>query len=141
MKLVLKRFDFRDKSTIGELSIDCKAFCNICEDKDRGLDSRMPLAQLKQMKVPAETAIPYGTYKVIINWSPRFKRMLPLLLDVPAFEGVRIHTGNTHKDTEGCLLTGKDTKQGTVGNSRYWFNKLMPILTSTKEDIYITITR
>ena len=128
MRLTLGRFDFREQSTIGHFYIDRNYFCDICEDKDRGLDAKMSQAQLEKTKIKGVTAIPYGTYEVVITWSPRFKKMLPLLKNVPAFEGVRIHTGNTHKDTEGCLLVGKDTKQGTISNSRYWFNKLMPIL-------------
>ena len=128
MRLTLGRFDFRENSTIGHLYINKGYFCDICEDKDRGLDSKMPKEQLEKMKIKGVTAIPYGTYEIVITWSPRFKRMLPLLKEVPVYEGVRIHTGNKHQDTDGCLLTGKDTKQGTVSNSRYWFNKFMPIL-------------
>jgi hypothetical protein len=80
--------------------------------------------------VPGETAIPYGTYGVIINWSPRFNRPLPLLLEVPDFSGIRIHPGNTAKDTEGCILVGDgfSADHKAVLNSRVTFNKLFPLL-------------
>lgn len=143
MRLRLGRFDFRENSTIGNLYIDSKYFCDICEDKDRGLDSKMPKEQLEKMKIKGVTAIPYGTYEIVITWSPRFKRMLPLLKEVPVYEGVRMHPGNTHKDTDGCLLTGKDTKQGTVSNSRYWFNKFMPVLEAGLQEgrVFIDIVK
>ena len=142
-QLLLQRFDFRDESTISHLFLDGSPFCDICEDKDRGLDSKMSLAEIKRLKVPGKTAIPYGEYEIIITYSPRFKKNLPLLLKVPGYEGVRMHPGNTHKDTDGCLLPGKDSKNGTVYNSKYWFNKLMPILEKAlkTEKVFIKITK
>jgi hypothetical protein len=96
MKLTLKRIKFSPKSTVGELYIDDKMFCYTLEDVVRD-----------GPKVSGKTAIPYGKYKVIIDYSNRFKKDMPHLLNVPGFEGIRIHSGNTSEHTEGCLLLGK----------------------------------
>lgn len=101
---------------------DGKNWCYILEDEDRGLYNSMDESAIKRQKVPGQTAIPYGTYEVTITYSPRFKRTLPLLNGVKAFSGIRIHSGNTAADTEGCLLPGVNDKVGQVSNSRYWFN-------------------
>lgn len=124
MKLRLERKYKKERYTIGKLYINGKPFCETLEDKDRGLKKEMPEEQLRKMKVKAETAIPSGTYNVIITYSPKYKKTMPLLLGVPAYEGVRIHSGNTHKDTEGCILVGENKEVGKVLNSRYTFNKL-----------------
>lgn len=106
MHLTLERKYFNEHSTVGELYIDGKFFCHILEDQDRGLDSGMSLEQLKSMKVKGQTAIPTGCYEIKITYSPRFKVNMPLLLDVPAYSGIRMHVGNDDGDTEGCLLPG-----------------------------------
>jgi len=113
MKLLLKREEFTDASTVGELFVDGVHECFTLEDVVR-----------TGPKVHGETAIPKGTYEVIITQSPRFKRRLPLLVKVPGFEGIRIHPGNTAKDTEGCLLVGTGKTSNMVTNSRVAFNKL-----------------
>lgn len=141
MQLTLKRKEFGKDYTISQLYINNSYFCDTCEDVDRGLKSTDTLSQIKKVKIPEKTAIPYGQYEITLTYSPRFRKILPLLNNVPGFEGVRIHTGNSHLDTEGCLLVGKNTGKGIVSNSRYWFNKLMPILTNTKEKIFINITK
>lgn len=107
-QLVLTRTTFTDNSTIGELTIDGKFICYILEDKDRKLESG-------GKKIFGETAIPRGTYEIIINWSNRFQRQMPLLLNVPQFEGIRIHGGRevvTNKDTSGCLISCFKTEKG-----------------------------
>lgn len=124
MKLKLQRIARKERYTIGKLYLNGKYFCDTLEDRDRGLSQEMPEEQLRKMKVKAETAIPSGTYNVIITYSPKYKKPMPLLLGVPAYEGVRIHSGNTHKDTEGCILVGENKEVGKVLNSRYTFNKL-----------------
>jgi hypothetical protein len=106
MNLKLVRKEFTSVSTIGELSIDGKFFCFVLEDKDRGLTQSETLTSIKIKKIFGVTAIPYGKYKVVLSESPHFKRLLPEILNVKGYTGVRIHRGNTDKDTLGCLIVG-----------------------------------
>ena len=106
--------------TIGLLYVNGKFVCNTLEDTDRGLTSSMTKEQIADVKVKGKTAIPVGTYPVIMSYSPRFKRQMPLLCGVKGFEGIRIHSGNTANDTEGCILCGKNTEVGKVTNSKFW---------------------
>lgn len=132
MKLKLIRKDFTDKSTIGELYVNDKFECFILEDV------------VRDTKIKGETAIPYGTYDVVITYSPRFGCHLPLLLNVPNFSGIRIHKGNTRKDTEGCLLPGASKGVDVVYQSAVAFNKLYPQLVEAdknKEKITIEVTK
>lgn len=115
MILRLNRLEFGETYTIGELYVDGKWECYTLEDKVR------PAGE----KVYGQTAIPVGQYKVIVNVSNRFKRLLPLLLDVPQFEGVRIHPGNRPEDTEGCILVGRKKDNGTILESRLAFTPLL----------------
>lgn len=117
MKLSLQRFEFTEQSTIGRLSVNGEGFCVTLEDKDRRLE-------FGGEKVYGKTAIPRGTYKVVIDFSNRFKRELPRLLNVPGFEGIRIHPGNAPEDTEGCILIGANWRKDWVTDSRATFNKL-----------------
>ena len=112
MELVIKRLYRTENSTIGELTVDGVFECFTLEDKER------------DVKIKGETAISKGTYKIIINRSNRFKRLLPLLINVKNFEGVRIHSGNTNHDTEGCILVGKTRGKDFIGQSRKAFDKL-----------------
>jgi hypothetical protein len=145
MELVLTRKYFTDTSTVSELSVNGTFFCHILEDVDRGLTSSMSLDEIKQKKVFAKTCIPYGKYKVINSYSPRFKKYLPLLLNVPGYAGIRIHPGNRHTDTAGCLLPGKYNSKtpNFVGSSVVTFNSLMKLITQAekKEEIIISITK
>lgn len=144
MELLLVRKWFTNNSTIGELSVDGKFFCYILEDKDNGLDDEMPLDSINARKVHGLTAIPTGRYETIVNMSNRFKIMLPLLLKVKGYEGVRIHPGNFPKDTEGCLLPGKTKGADAVYQSKDAFNPLFILLKEAiakAEHIYITIKR
>lgn len=109
MKLELNRVAKKPLYTIGRLFVDGKYFCDTLEDRCRDLD--------KEEKVMHETAIPEGVYEVIVNVSAKFKRKLPLLLNVPHFTGIRIHKGNTDKDTSGCILVGENKQTGRVINS------------------------
>ena len=79
-----------------------------CEDEDRGLHIGMTDKELRELKVAKETAIPYGRYRVKRTWSPKFERTMMLVCDVPGFVGIRIHAGNSEKDTDGCVLVGLD---------------------------------
>lgn len=120
MKLELKRIALKDTYTIGRLYIDGEYFCDTLEDKVRDLS--------QEKKVPGETAIPAGTYKVIVNDSPRFKRKLPRLLNVPHFDGILIHRGNTPEDTSGCILVGENKQIGRVINSTIYEERLVELL-------------
>lgn len=126
MKLLLKRIALKEKYTIGKLYIDGEYFADTLEDP------------VREEKIYGETAIPKGTYKVTITLSPRFRRWLPLLHDVPNFEGVRIHRGNTPEDTHGCILVGQNKIKGQVVNSAYTEIELMKRLKGEK-DITIEI--
>ena len=137
MKLEVKRIAKQSTYTIGKLFIDGEYFCDTLEDVCRGLTQNMTEAQIAQIKVKGQTAIPSGTYKVDITFSQKFKKYLPILENVKGFEGIRIHSGNDSDDTEGCLLVGKNKAKGQVLESRDTFNKLMSKIWNDKN---ITIT-
>lgn len=148
MELKIERKILTDNCTIGKLYIDNKYFCDTLEDKVRD-SNKSGQFDGSEKKIHGQTAIPYGTYKVVMNIvSPKFKDRpwakpyggkLPRLLNVPSFDGVLIHVGNTVKDTLGCILVGKHNGGETISQSTYTFNQLMSILTKTKESISITI--
>ena len=140
MKIELVRIAFKDTYTIGKLYVDGKYECDVLEDVDRGLDSSMSESEILKRKVKGETAIPTGHYVINITYSPKYKRMMPLLLDVKGFSGIRIHSGNTAKDTEGCLIVGKNKKVGMVLESRDTYKRLFKMMQDQKE-ITIDITR
>jgi len=121
MLITIKRLHKTEASTIGELLVDGVFECFTLEDTER------------EVKIKGETAIKEGKYKVIINKSNRFKRLLPLLLNVPEFEGVRIHSGNTNHDTEGCILVGQTKSKNFIGKSRKAFNALFKKMQVAKE--------
>lgn len=134
MELKLNRIFPGSSATIGELLVNDKYLCDTLEDRVR------PEGE----KVYGKTAIPEGTYEVKLTYSPRFKKILPEILNVPNFSGIRIHTGNSSKDTEGCILVGTwdGEKEDWVGNSRIAFDELMSLLeeaTNNKEKITITV--
>lgn len=104
-----------EERTLGKLYINNEFFCDTIEDKYRDLS--------KEKKVYGETCIPFGTYKVIINMSPKYGRLMPRLLDVPHFDGILIHSGNTEQDSAGCIICGKRSGQKVI-NSRDTFNRL-----------------
>lgn len=141
MDILLKRIAKRDSYTIGKLYINNNYFCDTIEDKDRALTQQMDSAAIQKIKVYAKTAIPTGKYQVVMTYSSRFKKVMPLLLNVPGFSGIRIHSGNTANDTEGCIITGQNKVVGKVINSRVTTDKLYSIIKKacTKEKIYITI--
>ena len=131
MKLTLQRYLFADDYTMGLLFIDGFYFCDTIEDKFRGND-------LSKTKVAGETCIPYGVYDVKITYSPKYKKNMPQILDVPYFTGVRVHSGNSAKDSSGCVICGIKSKNGEVLESRKTYNALMKRL-ETANNIKIDI--
>ena len=127
MKLTLKRIALRPTYTIGKLYIDDNYFCDKLEDAVRDLNKDGKFDN-GEKKIKGKTAIPYGTYEIKWTYSPRFKKYTPQLMNVPSFEGIRIHAGNSSKDTEGCLLLGENKKVGMVLNSKATIAKFCPII-------------
>lgn len=134
MELKLNRIFLGSSATIGELLVNDKYLCDTLEDRVR------PEGE----KVYGKTAIPEGKYEIELTHSSRFKKILPEILNVPNFSGIRIHTGNSSKDTEGCIIVGTwdGEKEDWVGNSRIAFDELMSLLeeaTNNKEKVTITV--
>ena len=127
MKIKLKRIALKKDYTIGKLYIDDVYFCDTLEDAVRDLNKNGKFDN-GEKKIYSQTAIPYGTYEVKWTYSPRFKKHTPQLINVPQFEGIRIHAGSYSKDTEGCILLGENKKVGMVLNSRVTINKFYPII-------------
>src|SRR5574337_480152 len=119
MLLLLSRDLFTDSSTIGTLSVDGVLQCQTLEDTDRHLEAG-------GTKIYGQTAIPRGTYEVIVDWSPRFQKNMPHVLDVPQFEEIRIHPGNAPEDTEGCILVGLRRGVDFIYQSVVAFSLLLP---------------
>lgn len=138
MNLILKREYFGDTFTVGKLYKDDQYIGYTLEDKVREVAGE-PVETWKQF---GNTAIPAGTYNVSITMSNRFKMKLPLLHDVPGFEGVRIHTGNSSKDTEGCILVGSiwDGKSDWVGGSKTAFSPLLAMIEESTTPVTIKIS-
>lgn len=141
MKLRLERKYFKETYTIGNLYINGSFFSNTLEDKNRDVNKNGKFDN-GETKVYGETCIPFGTYKIILTMSPKFKRELPRLLNVPSFEGVLIHRGNTAKDSAGCILIGENKAVGKVLNSTLYEERLIKIMRnaiSRGEEITIEI--
>lgn len=152
MEILVKRIARKNLYTIGKMYIDGVYFADTLEDKDRGLKQTMSLSEIKKIKVPGETAIPEGAYKVTTSVvSPKFSKKefykqvcngkLPRLLNVPGFEGILIHVGDGPKAqnlTEGCLLVGQNKIVGQLVNGKETFKKLINKLKGVS-DITITI--
>jgi len=128
MEIVISRRWRGVNSTVSTVVVNGKAHQFILEDRDRGLRSDMEPDQIKSEKIYGRTAIPSGRYQVQITYSNRFKRLLPILVGVPGFAGIRIHPGNRHNNTDGCLLPGKtywkEEQDFVVGTSRTAFEDL-----------------
>lgn len=141
MELRVERLWPRENYTVGRLYVNNEFFSNTLEDKiiDK---NKNEIFDNGEKKVYGESAIPYGKYKVVYNYSPKFGRNLPRLLDVPHFEGILIHPGNTAKDSFGCILVGKNTSKGMLSESRYTSDKLNEIIDAAQkrgEEITIEI--
>lgn len=130
MDIHLQRSATDEGKTFGELIVDGVFQCYTLEDA------------IRDVKVPGMTAIPAGRYRVRLTLSNRFKKVLPLLVDVPNFEGIRIHSGNTEHDTEGCILVGRYKAATGVTQSRAAMDTLMGMLRmadAVGEPIWITV--
>lgn len=134
MEIVVDRKWKKDTYTISNVYIDGVFFSNSIEDTDRGLNNSMSLEEVKSKKVYGETAIPTGSYVLKMTYSNRFGTRawaskyggrVPEVLNVKGFSGVRIHPGNTAKDTLGCILVGKNNVKGKVTNSTSYYHKLL----------------
>lgn len=137
MKLLLKRKYKAATYTIGDLYVDGRFFCNTIEDTARDLPLRCPDTPFGRQcrcreKMYARTAIPTGIYRVTMEHSPRFKRVLPCLHNVPHFLGILIHSGNTEKDSAGCIIVGRNTVKGKVTESRKTSDALNTLLGKEK---------
>lgn len=134
MELRLIRRWFSDDCTIGTLYVGNLWECYTLED----------LVREPGVKAPKETAIPYGRYRVVIDWSNRFQRMMPHVLDVPMFSGIRIHAGNTDEDTEGCILVGRERGEECIRLSRMAFNDLFAKIIAARdreEEIWLSVEK
>ena len=140
MEIKLIRDTFTPEYTLGKMYIDGEYFCETVEDTDRGLRDDMHIEDIVKAKVYGKTAIPYGRYKVLVNESAKFKRMLPLLVNVKGYAGIRIHRGNNAEDSLGCILPGLVRTANGVGLSTKAELALMKRLEGQKE-VYITITK
>lgn len=143
MELLLKRRQFTDSSTIGDLYVNGKFECYVLEDVDRQLNSTMDEEEILFHKIQDDTAIPYGRYEVAENYSKRFQRVLPILIGVKGFAGIRIHPGNTPEQTHGCLLPGTTEGTNQILNSKLAFSRLNEQIAEAlrKEKVFIEIVR
>ncbi len=132
MELLVRRIWKTDRTTIGELLIDGDHFCYTLED----------VVRPPGVKVPKETAIPEGRYRLVIDFSQRYQRDMPHVLDVPMFTGIRLHAGNTEADTEGCIIVALHRRVNRVEESKFAFDALFSILSGVQkrgEEMWITI--
>ncbi|MBQ8888245.1 MAG: hypothetical protein IJY59_02000 [Bacteroidaceae bacterium] len=141
MELKLIRHWPKATYTIGRLYIDGKYFCDTLEDRVVDVN-RNGTFDGAEKKVYAESAIPYGLYRIEYTHSPRFGRKLPRLINVPSFTGILIHPGNTAKDSAGCILVGKNTKVSKLtqsANTSRNLNKLIDAAIKNGETVTIEI--
>lgn len=137
MKLILQRTMCGPECTLGTLSVDGLFQCYALEDTQRGNGDP---ATVTDWKIKDESAIPKGTYDVIVTYSQRFQRDMPLLVNVPGFAGIRIHSGNTTDDTSGCILVGTTQNKHSVGQSRIAFDVLFTkIMRALEKDEVVSI--
>ena len=133
MNLVLRREESSSTCTHGKLFVEDQFDCFTLED----------VVRLEGEKISGQTAIPAGRYRVVLTFSNRFQRILPLLLDVPNYTGIRIHAGNSSGDTEGCILVGQERGPTTVMRSRAALNvlqfKIEEAIVVKGEEVWIEI--
>lgn len=142
MEITLDRAWKKDGYTISRLFINGERVCEALEDTDRGLKQSMSLDEIKKLKIYGKTAIPSGRYKVVMSYSPKFKKVLPEVLDIVGYSNVRIHAGNTAKDTCGCVLPGLNVRKGAVLYSTKWTNVIISEISSAikrGEEVWLNI--
>ncbi len=123
MHIKAHRNVFTENTTISNVTVNGDFLCFFLEDKDRKLEDG-------GTKVFGKTAIPRGFYEIVMDYSPKYKKNMPHILDVPQFEGIRIHPGNKEDDTEGCLIPGMDYKTDWVSESKVAYEKLLSLMLS-----------
>lgn len=133
MKLLIERREFNKNSTQGKLYVNGVYLADTLEPTDRGLDAGMTSTQIADIKINGKTAIPYGNYAITLEYSPRFKRILPTINDVKCFEGVRIHAGNSYQDTAGCVLLGERVQKDIIANSRQMVDRIQQMIVNSIE--------
>ena len=140
MEIIVQRETYTNDSTIGTLTYGGSK-CYTLEDKVRDVNKDGDLNDIGESKVYGETTIPSGRYQVVITFSNRFKKQLPLLINVKGFEGIRIHAGNTKEDTSGCILLGLGKKANMITESKNAMSIFMPWLQKTlkKNKVFIKI--
>lgn len=139
MNLEVKRNEFTDISTIGDFYINNEKICYVLEDCDREIEG----LDVSKWKIDKKTCIPRGTYRVTVDWSNRFGQFMIHILDVPGFTGIRIHGGNTHEDTDGCPLAGKNKSINKVYNCQEINKSILRMVIQAlkaKEDVFITFS-
>lgn len=144
MHLHLQRDIFGESFTLGVLTVDGKSFGFTVEDTDRRLHQNMSLEEIRQLKVSGRTCIPTGRYRVLRTWSPKFRKEMLLVADVPGFRGIRVHPGNSHEDTAGCILPGleRDAGKGVVFKSRAaweWLDREVEKVLDRGEVVWLTV--
>lgn len=151
MELLLNRRWKKDTYTIGEFFINGKKFSETCEDKDRGLTNKMSLAEIKSKKIYGKTAIPTGTYEIKMTYSAKFANRpfakpyggkVVEIMNVPGYQGVRMHPLNTAEDSLGCVGLGRNLEKGKVLQSTAYYLKFVNeyILPVIKKGEKITLT-
>lgn len=153
MKIIVDRKWKKENYTIGRLFVDGVLFCNTLEDTDRELTQKISSTIIRNKKIPNQTAIPTGEYKITLDVvSPKFSKYeyymdvcngkLPRLLNVPGFDGVLIHVGSTAANSSGCILVGYNKEKGRLSDSKIVFKELyqkMKKASDNGEDITIEI--
>jgi hypothetical protein len=142
MEIVITR-DPNASGTPGTLTINDVFECFTLEDVDRGLKQTMTMSEIVKNKIHGQTAIPAGRYELVVSFSERFRKLLPLAQNVPGFIGIRIHPGNSTGDTEGCILVGTQLNGNQIvgGTSRPAFNALFSKIQAAlkREKIFLTL--
>ena len=128
MEIVLDRKYKKDTYTLGEVTVNGKFFSMSMEDRDRGLTQSMNEDEILSKKVYAETAIPTGRYEIKLSFSNKFKRILPILLNVKGFDGIRMHRLNTAIESHGCIGLGMNNSIGTITESTRYELKIVYLL-------------